>query len=128
MPLTLTVRIGALFFHGSTGRINVIRNQGETFSRLGQTGSGSQILASRAQQSRISCWRLFDTVSNAQDFGDDVEDLCYTVVSSADPTNGSIDRLRITEADVIVKPGRGGDGVTRFGALLTANLTVEPLV
>ncbi len=130
MALSLTSSIGALQFHGWVGRLTTTQNQGEDFARLGQKGSGSQVLNVRAKSSTIQTWRLFDTMASAVDFVALVEALQWTVVATNDPVNGPRARVRVIASAAVATAGRGtpsGAGSTPSAALVRCEFTLETL-
>ena len=114
-------KIADLDFHGWTGRLIPIMAEAENFQRLGQFGTGSQIVGYKAPDSVINTWRGFTSKEEAQSFIVQAENLQNAGgVAANDPYGDRYSNCRIKR--VTPEPIRKGRGTTVNGSAQMTHL------
>lgn len=124
-------KIAALDFHGWVGRLYPIMPEAENFQRLGQFGTGSQIVGYKAPDSVINTWRGFTSKEEAQAFIIQAENLQNAGgVAVVDPYGDRYSNCRVKRvmADQI-RRGRGTtvNGSAQMTHLVRIEFTLEVL-
>jgi hypothetical protein len=127
--LQVVAKIGTLEFHGWHGRVRKIQREAEEFARLGQIGSGAQLVGQRAAKSVISVWRGESNKSSASTFADQAEQMQFQdAVAVTDPYGNTFRGCRVSS--VVVAPIRTGKGSpisgnTQMTHLINIEFTLE---
>jgi hypothetical protein len=84
-----------------------LQNQGDIWQRVGQSGSGGQIVGTRGRAVPITGWRGESDSATAQTFAGNFEALELEVVQVLDAWGRAIARVRLTECKAIPRRTRG---------------------
>ncbi len=107
MALSIVATLGSVTFHGWSGWAPKIKDNGESYSRLGQVGTGSQIINSTGPEFTATAWKAFTTKSDALSFADSITDLQWEVVKLSDAYGRSFPRVRVSSAEAMPKASKG---------------------
>ena len=106
-PLTQAISISGFDLYGFNGNISTIQNVGDEFQRLGQSGTGQQILGSRGKPSPISGWAGFSSAAAALIFLETWESLEAQICAIVDGFSRNNKRVRLTGCSGMIKATRG---------------------
>lgn len=84
-----------------------LQNQGDEWQRLGQNGSGMQIIGTRGRRIQASGWNACATLKTATDFVGLFESLEAEVCQVTDAWNRALPRVRLTAISCMPKATRG---------------------
>ncbi len=109
MTISAKVKLGSLEFHGWTGWVPTVSNLGESFARIGQPGSGSQITGTRGAVQNCSAWIACASKQAALDAAAAVEALAWLTVKMVSQwgTADNRARVRISSASCKISQGKG---------------------
>jgi hypothetical protein len=99
--------VSSFVLYGFNGNIATIQNVGDEFQRLGQSGTGQQILGSRGKPSPISGWTGFSDVKLAVAFLERWESLETRICAIVDSFSRNNKRVRLTGCSGMIKNTRG---------------------
>ncbi len=129
MSLPQRTKLGTVVFHGWNGWAPSVDNLGESFARIGQAGSGSQITGTRGAQKACSAWIGCTSKMDALAAAAAVEALVWTTVKMVDQWGATEPRVRISSASCEVSMG-AGTKVTASAPMLylvQCQITIEVL-
>ncbi len=107
MSLSTSATLGGIAFHGWRGWIGSIQNVVDIFGRIGEAGSGHEVVQTRSTPVSVSAWIACSSAGNAITAAGSVETLSGTVVALTDPWSRSISRVRVTGASCSIVAGKG---------------------
>lgn len=127
LPVSATIN-GSFPLHGWDGWLHGLKSEVETFARLGETGSGAQILRTRAPESSITATRVCSSLREARDAAETAEDWQGQVLMVTDPWGRAFLRVRFHEVTPVVKACSGtGPDNQRAAAKVVLTLRLEAL-
>lgn len=97
----------AVTLHGWNGWIPVMQNLMDEYTRLGQTGSGAQVLGRRGRKKGCTGWQGFTTEAAAKAFAEQWEGLEGRIVRVVDSYSRNMPRVRLTNVSAEVRAGKG---------------------
>lgn len=107
-PLGAHVGRFRIILHGvNDGWLPAMQAQGDEWQRIGQSGSGTQIVGYRGRKVSPSGWYGSPNVADATGFATAFESLENEVCTVADDYGRVIQRVRLTEIKVNPRPTRG---------------------
>ncbi len=109
MSLPGAASLGVITFHGWRGWVGSIKNVVDIFTRIGEEGSGHQVVATRATPVNISAWIACTNDGDAVNACSDVEALDGTLTGLLDPWGRNLASVRVTGVSCNIKFGRGND-------------------
>lgn len=129
MTLAVVGRIDQTFpLHGWSGWLHGLKDEPETFARLGETGSGAQILRTRGPESPVQAMRICASLADALTAAEQAEAWQAQVLRVVDPFGRSFLRVRFNEVSVSVRGCRGnGPDATSAAARVMLDLRLEVL-
>lgn len=95
------------FIHGWEGWLHGLKSEVETFARLGETGSGAQILRTRAPESQITVTQICSSLREALEAAEVAEGWQGQVLQVMDPWDRVFLRVRFHEVTPTVKACKG---------------------
>ncbi len=129
MALSTAATLGSVTFHGWRGWVGSNQNVVDVFSRIGQSGSGSEITHTRSSPVSISAWSAHSSASAAITQLGSIEALQGTTVALTDPFSRSLSKVRVTEAHGNISAGKGNEITSNVPMthLVKCELTIELL-
>jgi hypothetical protein len=103
---SLTTSIGSVRFMGWYGWVPSMQEIADRYRRIGQSGSGVQVLGEEDKPKEYKSWRLFTSATEAADFIGDIEDLPVDTYDMTDQW-GYTFQVRISESKATLRAGKG---------------------
>ncbi len=129
MTLPGSASLNGIVFHGWRGWVGSLNNVIDIFARIGEAGSGSQIVQTRAAPVQISAWIAAANDSDAVNHASDVEALSGTIAELEDPWGRDLAHVRVTEVRCSIHFGHGTEisGGIPMTHIVRCEFTVELL-
>jgi len=105
--LTNVCFIGAVSLQGWSGRLANLQSLVDDYARIGQTGSGAQIVGLRGRRCAISAWGGASSKAEAIGRADSLEAMQGLVVRVGDDLGRIFSRVRIYQIAASIKAGYG---------------------
>ncbi len=109
MTLPGSASLNGILFHGWRGWVGSVHNVIDIFSRIGEAGTGSQVVGTRSSPVQISAWAACSNDSDAVNKANDVEQLEGTVAELLDPWGRDLASVRVTDVKCSIHFGRGSE-------------------
>lgn len=128
--LTNIAFIGTTFLHGWHGRLSNLQNIVDDYARIGQIGSGAQIVGRRSAKCQVTPWAGAASRVEAIALADAFDSYQGTTVRVGDDLGRVFQRVRVESISTMIKAGYGGSLPTGVQMLykieVTAVLEVLP--